>query len=67
MRDLGSLHLVVSSVAVAGGYDTPMLYAGEHSLAARRWQASMAPSALFHNPAGLAQVRRGKALFTSPI
>ena len=31
MRGLGILlHLVVSSVAVAGGYDTPMLYAGEH-------------------------------------
>ena len=65
MRGLGILlHLVVSSVAVAGGYDTPMLYAGEHmGLGGAAVAGVDDPSALFHNPAGLAQVRRGKALF----
>ena len=64
MRGLGILlHLVVSSVAVAGGYDTPMLYAGEHmGLGGAAVAGVDDPSALFHNPAGLAQVRRQSPL-----
>ena len=55
--------LLVASNARAGGYDTPMLYAGEHMGMGGAAVAGVSdPSALFHNPAGLAQIERGSAL-----
>lgn len=54
---------LASSTAYAGGYDTPMLYAGEHMGMGGAAVAGVSdPSALFHNPAGLAQVKKGSAL-----
>jgi len=57
------LALSCSSVAIAGGYDTPMLYAGEHmGMGGAAVAGVKDPSAMFHNPAGLAQVKKGSAL-----
>src|SRR6187402_2149931 len=51
------------AVAQAGGYDTPMLYTARHmgmGGAAIGYVAD--PSALFHNPAGLAHTRRAEVI-----
>ena len=63
MNRLARLLLVLvvlgwAAPARAGGYDTPMLYSARHmgmGGSAIGWVND--PSALFHNPAGLAQVR----------
>jgi len=55
--------VLASSTGYAGGYDTPMLYAGEHMGMGGAAVAGVSdPSALFHNPAGLAQIKKGSAL-----
>ena len=54
---------LLASPAMAGGYDTPMLYTAEHmgaGGAAAAWVND--PSALFHNPAGLAHTDRFASL-----
>ncbi len=52
-----------SSIAVAGGYDTPMLYSARHmGMGGTAIGYVNDPSALFHNPSGLAQVERGEVL-----
>jgi long-subunit fatty acid transport protein len=49
--------------AWAGGYDTPMLYSARHmGMGGTAIGFVEDPSALFHNPAGLGQVRRLSAL-----
>ena len=53
----------LASTAQGGGYDTPMLYTAEHMGgrgAAVAWVDD--PSALFHNPAGLARTQRFSGL-----
>ncbi len=58
-----TLSLLLAHVAQAGGYDTPMLYAGEHmGMGGAAVAGVRDPSALFHNPAGLAQIKKGSAL-----
>ena len=58
-----SLCFAFAQAAQAGGYDTPMLYAGEHmGMGGAAVAAVDDPSALFHNPAGLAQIKKGSAL-----
>src|SRR5262245_25516398 len=53
----------LSARAHAGGYDTPMLYSARHlGLGGTAIGYVNDPSALFHNPAGLAQVGRGEVL-----
>ncbi|MBM65924.1 MAG: hypothetical protein CMH55_06805 [Myxococcales bacterium] len=55
--------LLFAAPASAGGYDTPMLYTAEHmggGGAAVAWVDD--PSALFHNPAGLARTERFSGL-----
>ena len=55
--------VLISSAGYAGGYDTPMLYSGEHMGMGGAAVAGVSdPSALFHNPAGLAQIKSGRAL-----
>src|SRR5262245_7413186 len=51
------------SAALAGGYDTPMLYSARHlGMGGTAVGYVDDPSALFHNPAGLAQIKRFAAL-----
>lgn len=53
----------LSSAAVAGGYDTPMLYSARHmGMGGAAAGYVDDPSALFHNPAGLAHTKRFTAL-----
>src|ERR1041384_4302541 len=55
--------LVAPRVAHAGGYDTPMLYSARHmGMGGAAVGYVRDPSALFHNPAGLAQVGRVSVL-----
>jgi hypothetical protein len=63
-RALGSLVLSTALVGLAGGparaggYDTPMLYSARHmGMGGTAIAAVDDPSALFHNPAGLGNVR----------
>lgn len=52
------LSLAVASPAFAGGYDTPILYSARHMGMGGTAQGYVNdPSALFHNPAGLANVK----------
>ena len=52
------LSLAVASPASAGGYDTPILYSARHMGMGGTAQGYVSdPSALFHNPAGLANVK----------
>lgn len=51
------------AVARAGGYDTPMLYSARHmGMGGTAIGYVRDPSALFHNPAGLAHIQRFAAL-----
>src|SRR5687767_14987519 len=53
-----SLVLAWAAPAWAGGYDTPMLYSARHmGMGGTAIGYVEDPSALFHNPAGLAQIR----------
>lgn len=55
--------VLASPPARAGGYDTPMLYSARHmGMGGAAIGYVEDPSALFHNPAGLGQVRRFSAL-----
>jgi len=55
--------LALPSRALAGGYDTPMLYSARHmGMGGTAIGYVNDPSALFHNPAGLAQVEHGEVL-----
>lgn len=54
---------LASGVARAGGYDTPMLYSARHlGMGGTAIGYVHDPSALFHNPAGLASVDHAAAL-----
>ena len=56
--------MAVSSSALAGGYDTPMLYTAEHMGMGGAAVAGVSDaSALFHNPAGLAKIKKGSGIF----
>lgn len=56
LRILVFASLLLSGPALAGGYDTPMLYTAEHMGGGGAAVAGVDdPSALFHNPAGLAR------------
>ncbi len=61
---LATLALTLASArARAGGYDTPMLYSARHmGMGGSAIGYVRDPSALFHNPAGLANVPRAAAL-----
>jgi long-chain fatty acid transport protein len=60
---LAACALITPSLAHAGGYDTPMLYSARHmGMGGAAIGYVNDPSALFHNPAGLAQVERGEVL-----
>src|SRR6266404_1216308 len=62
-RTLIPLALLFPLVAHAGGYDTPMLYSARHmGMGGTAIGYVSDPSALFHNPAGLANTRRFGAL-----
>src|SRR5450432_3441710 len=51
------------SVSRAGGYDTPMLYSARHmGMGGAAIGYVNDPSALFHNPAGLAHIDHGEVL-----
>jgi long-subunit fatty acid transport protein len=53
----------VGGTAIAGGYDTPMLYSARHmGMGGTAIPNVEDPSALFHNPAGLGHVRKFVAL-----
>jgi long-chain fatty acid transport protein len=55
--------LGVSASASAGGYDTPMLYSARHmGMGGAAIGYVNDPSAVFHNPAGLAQIEHGEVL-----
>lgn len=55
--------LLQSSKASAGGYDTPILYSARHMGVAGAAVGYVSdPSAIFHNPAGLAHIGRGSLL-----
>ncbi|MFZ5890399.1 MAG: OmpP1/FadL family transporter [Myxococcota bacterium] len=55
--------LLAPRLAHAGGYDTPMLYSARHiGMGGTAVGYVHDPSALFHNPAGLADVRHAAAL-----
>ena len=55
--------LLLQPPARAGGYDTPMLYSARHmGMGGTAIGYVSDPSALFHNPAGLGQVKRFSAL-----
>ncbi|HJK90466.1 MAG TPA: outer membrane protein transport protein [Polyangiaceae bacterium LLY-WYZ-15_(1-7)] len=59
---LGALH-VGNGEAHAGGYDTPILYSARHiGMGGTAVGYVGDPSALFHNPAGIAQVERFSVL-----
>jgi long-subunit fatty acid transport protein len=63
--NLAALGLALSAarVARAGGYDTPMLYSARHmGMGGTAIGYVRDPSALFHNPAGLAQIERGEVI-----
>jgi long-subunit fatty acid transport protein len=54
---------MIAGPARAGGYDTPMLYSARHmGMGGTAIGYVDDPSALFHNPAGLANVKRFAAL-----
>lgn len=54
---------MVSSAALAGGYDTPMLYTARHmGMGGTAIGYVSDPSSLFHNPAGLGQIERGEVI-----
>ena len=60
---LSAALLCLPAVAEASGYDTPMLYSARHmGMGGTAIGYVHDPSALFHNPAGLAQVERGEVL-----
>ncbi len=63
--------IVVASpeVAKAGGYDTPILYSARHiGMGGTAISYVSDPSALFHNPAGLANVGKGSVIANiSPV
>lgn len=68
-KALGSLSLAAAmwvaspEPAHAGGYDTPMLYSARHmGMAGTAISYVSDPSALFHNPAGLANIDKGSIL-----
>ncbi|HEY3667411.1 MAG TPA: outer membrane protein transport protein [Polyangiaceae bacterium] len=51
------------ALAHAGGYDTPMLYTARHmGMGGAAIGYVSDPSALFHNPAGLGQIKRGEVI-----
>jgi long-chain fatty acid transport protein len=55
--------LGVPALAHAGGYDTPMLYSARHmGMGGAAIGYVNDPSAVFHNPAGLAQIENGEVL-----
>lgn len=55
--------LSAPAVAVAGGYDTPMLYTARHmGMGGAAIGYVSDPSALFHNPAGLGQIKNGEVI-----
>jgi long-subunit fatty acid transport protein len=55
--------LAVAGSAGASGYDTPMLYSARHmGMGGTAIGYVQDPSAIFHNPAGLAQIQRGQVL-----
>jgi long-subunit fatty acid transport protein len=55
--------------AQAGGYDTPILYSARHmGMGGAAASYVRDPSAMFHNPAGLANIRQGSLLVNaSPV
>ena len=54
--------------AHAGGYDTPMLYSARHqAMGGTAVSYVDDPSALFHNPAGLAGIERGELLLNATL
>ncbi len=54
----GLLGLTLGGAAIAGGYDTPMLYSARHiGMGGTAIGSVDDPSALFHNPAGLARTQ----------
>lgn len=60
---LSAAALCVAGTASAGGYDTPMLYSARHmGMGGAAIGYVHDPSALFHNPAGLAHVPRVAAI-----
>jgi long-subunit fatty acid transport protein len=60
---LATAAFCVAAPARAGGYDTPMLYAARHmGMGGTAISYVQDPSALFHNPAGLAHVPRVSAI-----
>jgi len=55
--------LSIPAVAKAGGYDTPMLYTARHmGMGGAAIGYVSDPSALFHNPAGLGQIKDGEVI-----
>jgi long-subunit fatty acid transport protein len=55
--------LAIPQIARAGGYDTPILYSARHiGMAGTAISYVSDPSALFHNPAGLANIRKASVL-----
>jgi long-chain fatty acid transport protein len=55
--------LLASGGALAAGYDTPMLYSARHmGMGGTAIGDVDDPSAMFHNPAGLAQVKGGAVM-----
>jgi long-subunit fatty acid transport protein len=63
LRALGLCGLLASGPALAGGYDTPMLYSARHmGMGGTAIPNVEDPSALFHNPAGLGHVHMFSAL-----
>ena len=63
LRALGLCGLLAAGPAAAGGYDTPMLYSARHmGMGGTAIGSVDDPSALFHNPAGLAQVDKFAAI-----
>src|SRR5688572_4305347 len=62
-RTLILVALLYPAAARAGGYDTPMLYSARHiGMGGTAIGYVSDPSALFHNPAGLAQTGRFSVL-----
>jgi long-subunit fatty acid transport protein len=56
---MGLSGLLASAPALAGGYDTPMLYSARHmGMGGTAIAGVDDPSALFHNPAGLGNVKK---------
>ena len=59
--------LFAASTVQAAGYDTPMLYSARHmGMGGAAIGSVDDPSALFHNPAGLARVRGGAVMAAWP-